>query len=73
MSANSLSFEGWKREVDRLMLAEYAIDTVDAGIENDRLRGHWTDLPLPNEFVTWFAEKYDLTPLKSWGWYIPPI
>jgi len=64
-------FVEWKRGVDDLMSANYGITTIDAGIDDARLHQHWVEKQSPKEFVTWFAEKYDLTPLSEWGWYAP--
>lgn len=64
-------FFEWKRGVDRTMLVDYGIDTIDAGIDDDRLHQHWTEEQSPRDFVEWFAIKYGLTPISEWGWYSP--
>jgi hypothetical protein len=64
-------FEDWKSEVDRLMKSDYSIDCDLAGIDDGRLRSHWLDNQPLADFVIWFAEKYDLSPVKVWGWYRP--
>jgi hypothetical protein len=68
---SSEPFTDWKSDVDRAMLADYGINTVDAGIDDDRLRQHWMEERSPKDFVEWFATKYDLTPTSDWGWYPP--
>jgi hypothetical protein len=68
-AANVEPFVEWKGEVDSLMLKNYAINTIDAGIDDDRLRSHWSSHDTPSQFVEWYAEKYDLTPLSEWGWH----
>ncbi|MGH7193044.1 MAG: hypothetical protein ACREJM_05840 [Candidatus Saccharimonadales bacterium] len=55
------SFMDYWHAVDREMLAIYAIDTGDAGIEPDQLAGAQDDGWSPKEFVLWFGEKYGLT------------
>lgn len=70
-SVSANSFMEWKRDVDGAMSADYGITIIDAGIDDARLRQHWTDEQSPTDFVAWFATKYDLTPLSEWGWYSP--
>ena len=65
------SFVVWKRHVDRLLLAEYAIGTEDAGVGDEQLRNHWKDGEPASEFVEWFATKYDLISKFELGWNIP--
>lgn len=62
-------FENWKRDIDAVMSDGYGINTAEAGIDDDRLRQHWTQKQSPEAFVEWFAAKYDLTPISDWGWY----
>jgi len=50
----------WKRAVDEIMKRDYAIDTADAGIDDEELARHFADGSTPEVFVSWFAEKYDL-------------
>ena len=50
----------WKRRVNALMKRDYAIDTDDAGIDDEELARHFADGSSPEDFVSWFAEKYDL-------------
>lgn len=42
------------------MKRDYAIDTDDAGIDDEELARHFADGGRPEDFVRWFAEKYDL-------------
>ena len=65
---DSLHFETWKRQVDKAMVQKYAIDTTDAGLGEEELLKHWQQEPSATEFVTWYGEKYDLTPLADWNW-----
>ena len=60
---NSLSFKTWKRRVDATMLARYAIDTSDAGIDLEQLQQFWRDQRTPHNFVEWYGRKYDLVKL----------
>jgi hypothetical protein len=70
-STSNGHFAEWKRDVDLLMLADYRINSIDAGIDDDRLRQHWKEEQSPKGFVEWFAIKYGLTPISEWGWYSP--
>lgn len=54
------SIAAWKRRVDALMKRDYAIDTHDAGISDEELARYFADGDTPEEFASWFAEKYDL-------------
>lgn len=63
------AFAEWKRSVDKLMLKNYAVNTVDAGIDEERLRSHWSGRDTPHQFVEWYGAKYDLTPVAEWGWH----
>ena len=58
--ARSPAITTWKRHVDALMKRDYAIDTADAGIDDEELGRHFADGGTPEDFVSWFAEKYDL-------------
>ncbi len=54
------SIAEWKRHVDALMKRDYAIDTDDAGLSDEEIARHFADGDTPEDFVSWFAEKYDL-------------
>lgn len=69
-SHRSKKFSTWRREVDHLMVSEYAITIVDAGIDDTELRKHWETRTHATEFVEWFGIKYDLTPVAGWDWGI---
>lgn len=56
----------WKRAVDEIMKRDYAIDADDAGIDDDELARHFADGGTPEDFVRWFAEKYDLDRCDSY-------
>lgn len=53
-------FRNWLSEVDQIMKRDWYIDTDDAGTELERLVAHWKDGDTSEEYVSWFAEKYDL-------------
>lgn len=57
--------------VDGIMRETCGIDTGDAGIEPDLLAAAQDEGQSPEEFVLWFGEKYNLTPLSefraNWG------
>jgi hypothetical protein len=67
MAGNVTDFIEWKRTADSVMLAIYGIDADDAGIEDERLRSHWTTGEGPEAFVEWFALKYDLISKRDIG------
>ena len=67
--SSSKSFAGWLRQADSDLKARYCIDFHDAGLDERELRKYATNFPQPAEFVSWFAEKYDLTPLSDWNQY----
>jgi hypothetical protein len=58
-------FESWKREVDRLLVTNYCIDSSDAGIEADYLERQQSEGWLPAQFVEWFGRKYDLISIND--------
>lgn len=58
----------WVAEVDRLMKRDWYIDTDDAGLDDEQVVSYWEVGDTPAEFVTWFAEKYDLYDFRNpWG------
>ena len=61
------SFLAWKAITDSVMKKNYGIDTNDAGVEDERLRDHWSTGQTPAEFVEWFALKYDLLSKREMG------
>lgn len=65
---SAASFETWKRRVNNLMTEMFAIDTADAGLDQNELRNYWEHEPSPDAFVIWFGEKYDLYHIVNWGW-----
>ncbi len=57
--------------VDSLMEETYGIDTGDAGIDPDLIATAQEEGQSPEDFVLWFGERYNLTPLSeftaNWG------
>jgi hypothetical protein len=45
----------------------YGIDREDAGIDDEGLRSHWSAGEMPESFVEWFAQKYDLISKRDVG------
>jgi hypothetical protein len=66
---SALSFADWRRKIDELLLKNYMIDFEQAGADEEQLRRYWQADPDPEaeEFVQWFATKYDLTHVQEWG------
>lgn len=70
MSEAPLDFENWLAKANQIFLSEYGIDTSDAGIDDDYLRGCFEDGESPAGFVKRIGEKYDLTPRREMlGYY----
>jgi hypothetical protein len=59
-------FAEWKRDIDRMLLGNYAIDTTNAGLDDDQLRRHWATGETAGEFVKRLALKFDLTTKVEW-------
>lgn len=53
-------FDRWKASVDRIMEKRFAIDTINAGIDDLRLREHFESHQPAADFVEWYGNKYDL-------------
>lgn len=62
----------WKRQIDALMKRDYAIDTDDAGLGEEDIARFFAAGYTPEEFVRWFAEKYDLDRRDSYFPVPPP-
>lgn len=52
---------------DAVLSTIYGIDMNDAGLDDERLRTHWSSGETPNEFVHWFGQKYDLITKREIG------
>lgn len=50
----------WIAAVDRIMKRDCCIGTAEAGLNEDELRRFWREGDVPEAFVAWYAEKYDL-------------
>lgn len=57
---SDLPYERWVEAVDLIMKQDWCIDTADAGLDSADLSRCWREGEDPAEFVSWFAEKYDL-------------
>lgn len=55
----------WRKEVDRLLLKGWCIDTAAAGMSETETLTYWEWGERPEAFVAWFVEKYDLTALPD--------
>jgi hypothetical protein len=64
---SQMTFANWRHAVDHRLKAVYLITLDDAGISDEYLKPHWESKEAPNNFVEWFALKYDLDP-KSAFW-----
>lgn len=63
----SEKFESFARSVDEELLKGYGISWKDASGDSDLLVQAFQGGETPEEFVQWFAQKYDLTPVDSLG------
>ena len=63
-----ISFIDYWDAVDAAMLKFFGIDTLDAGIEADRIAHGQEDGDTPEDFALWFGEKYGLTLKTEWEW-----
>jgi hypothetical protein len=50
----------WITEVDRVMWRDWYLTSSLAGWDRDQLLRYWPYQESPEEFVDWYAEKYDL-------------
>ena len=50
----------WACAVDLLLKKDWSIDALDAGLIDEDLTRHWESGTTPEDFVSWFSEKYDL-------------
>lgn len=55
-----MTFEDWIERANKLLVDLCGITFSDVGAEESDLRRHWSDGDSPEEFVSWYAEKYDL-------------
>ncbi|MDQ8029558.1 MAG: hypothetical protein REJ23_12605 [Brevundimonas sp.] len=50
----------WLDRVNMVMTRDWCINAEDAGWSNDDILRYWRFGETPEDFVMWFAEKYDL-------------
>lgn len=50
----------WLRQVDYLLRRDWSLDVEGAGWSRDDMLRYWKTAAEPQEFVVWYAEKYDL-------------
>lgn len=55
-------------EFDRVMSVGYGITSVDMGLDEDQLARIHAWKQSPREVVDFYAEKYDLTPVRPFSW-----
>ena len=60
-------FRRYEEAVSRELKRMYGITWVDAGGEDELLKGVMMDGSTPEEFALWWGEKYDLTRV-DWDW-----
>jgi hypothetical protein len=64
---SNISPKRWRGAVNLRLRSVYLVTINDAGIDDELLRSHWEMKEPANEFVEWFATKYDLEPKSSVG------
>ena len=62
------AFEKWRQQANRELKTRYSIDFCDAGLTEKDLRSYFESFEAPEEFVEWFAIKYDLNSMKEYEW-----
>lgn len=60
-------FAEWRKHVNDRFAGLYLVTLADLGVDDEVLRSHWNEKQAPYEFVEWFAIKYDLDPITSFG------
>lgn len=55
----------WVQTADRLLRRDWWVSVADAGIDEDQLTRAWREGEDSAAFVAWFAEKYDLIPVRA--------
>ena len=63
----SQSFADWCAEVSRLSLAEYCYDIYTEHADDEDWADFHRDGETAAEVVDWFAKKFDLTSISTWG------
>ena len=58
------SYRDWRGAVDNRLQEIYCITIEDAGFDEEYLIRHWRSNEPALEFAEWFANKYDLDPLR---------
>ena len=64
-STKRMPYGDWRSAVDTRLKTSYCITIEDAGFSEEYLIRHWQSNATAFEFVEWFSDKYDLTPLTS--------
>lgn len=59
-----MTFGEFAAEVSRLLQEQYGLTWDDACGDLDPLQCAWETEETPQEFVKWWAEKYDLAPTR---------
>lgn len=61
-------FRRYRFAVSERMKQVYGIDLCDAGIDDQPVLKAYQDGWTADDFVSWFGEKYDLTPVAEWSY-----
>lgn len=56
----------WLDRVNAVMMHDWCIDAEDAGWSDADILRYWRFDETPEEFVEWFAEKYELIRFERW-------
>lgn len=67
LEKNKSTFNRWKKIVDQSFISGFCIDLVDIGLDDAELKIHWQQRTTPEDFVLWFANKYDLLPASKYA------
>lgn len=60
-----MTFENWIERANELLMQNYGISLADAGADEGDLRRDWSAGETPEEFIEWYAGKYDLAPASG--------
>jgi hypothetical protein len=71
-STTNIPYRDWRHAVDGRLLEAYCITIEDAGFDEEFLINHWRSNEAPFDFVEWFGNKYELTPVWDVGLGRPP-
>jgi hypothetical protein len=58
-----MTYAKFRNRVLSLLKSEYGLEAND--VDNYQIETAYNNQSTPEEFVTWFADKYDLDPIRA--------